>query len=236
MKTIICPECSSVIPNENINISTNLAQCGNCQSIHKLDELVGQKTESPVMTKPPRGSNIKLSTKGDSNVEITLPALGFKMSHIPIIVFMTFWLGFVAFWTSMAAVGSIIFALFSIPFWAVGIFMLLSVLNSIREEQTIQVNSKEIRVVKQRVTNSSIKTFSVQDVERIEMKLQNMDIRQFHLAFRNSSRVSRQGKTSIISLPCIIAGVDQHSFFEHALEAEQDWVVSFLNAFFHKIR
>ena len=40
---LLCPDCTASISTDNINISTDLAKCEKCNSIHKASELVDKK-------------------------------------------------------------------------------------------------------------------------------------------------------------------------------------------------
>ena len=62
--------------------------------------------------------------------------------------FNAFWLCFVAVWTTLALQGSILFALFSIPFWAVGLGMLAFNINTIFTRVELRFSPQHIEVVK----------------------------------------------------------------------------------------
>lgn len=65
---------------------------------------------------PPKGSKIEIFDTR-TTLEIDIPPCGFQNSDIFIIGFSTFWLCFVAFWTTMILSAGVWFmALFSIPF------------------------------------------------------------------------------------------------------------------------
>lgn len=49
----------------------------------------------------------------------------FRFTDIFLTLFSIFWLGFAVFWTYMAMEGSVIFALFGIPFILVGVYLLI---------------------------------------------------------------------------------------------------------------
>jgi serine/threonine protein kinase len=75
---------------------------------------------------PPFKSKIRFERKGDE-LAITIP--GRVLHSIPLILFSIFWFGFMTFWTTMAIQGFFTMALFSIPFWLAGLFMLGKVIN-----------------------------------------------------------------------------------------------------------
>ena len=75
-----------------------------------------------VSDEPPYGSRIRVRRDGEK-LELTIPERGSSPVGISILGFSGFWLLFVAFWTGMSvAMGApILFPIFSIPFWLVGI-------------------------------------------------------------------------------------------------------------------
>jgi len=82
-----------------------------------------RRSQAPVTL--PSDSRVILSST-PALLSITIPRTGFRSPGFWFSSgFAVFWLGFVAFWTfSALAMGApIFFAMFSLPFWAVGIFM-----------------------------------------------------------------------------------------------------------------
>ncbi|MFH7025847.1 MAG: serine/threonine protein kinase [Heteroscytonema crispum UTEX LB 1556] len=75
----------------------------------------------------PSGSKIEL-TKNPDFLEIIVPPAGFNLSMIFSGLFATAWNSFTLFWTlsvlSIPFPGNLFFALFSLPFWGAGFFML----------------------------------------------------------------------------------------------------------------
>lgn len=57
-------------------------------------------------------------------LSLTIPPLRPTPLHLAPLGFAGFWLAFVAFWTWGASHGSVLFAMFSLPFWAAGLGML----------------------------------------------------------------------------------------------------------------
>ena len=97
-----------------------------------------------VLSNVPLGSKIAYSRSADGTEIVTLPALFLKGKGIVLLPFVLFWNGFVAVWTLMAtSLGApVAFTLFSIPFWAVGIGMLVKLLRNMFERVVIQVTGE----------------------------------------------------------------------------------------------
>ena len=71
----------------------------------------------------PFDTRIELSVAAEQ-LSLTIPPLRPTARHLGPLAFSGFWLAFVSFWTWGAAHGSALFAMFSLPFWAVGLGML----------------------------------------------------------------------------------------------------------------
>lgn len=72
----------------------------------------------------PDESRVVIEQTEDS-VSLTIPRAGIGTSSGPGVIFATVWIGFIAFWTlmSLRMRAPIMFPMFSLPFWGVGIFM-----------------------------------------------------------------------------------------------------------------
>jgi len=108
----------------------DLAKCGHCGAIHKASSLVSA-TDDKILSSPPKGSKIELTKEMGDNVQRFMPKKGVTSSDIPQLFFCIFWLGFISFWTWGTSQGSILFEMFSIPFWLFGLGMLFGLINNI---------------------------------------------------------------------------------------------------------
>ncbi|MEA5533972.1 serine/threonine-protein kinase [Crocosphaera sp. XPORK-15E] len=96
----------------------------------------------------PPGSLVILK-KSEEKFQVTIPSIGFHPSLIAIILFGIAWNSFILFWT-LGAISSpfpfnIVAALFSLPFWGVGISMIGGVLFSIWGQIDLLIDQKQIR-------------------------------------------------------------------------------------------
>ena len=155
----ICPSCHQEIPVEDVDLDTGLGRCRFCNEIFEIPELTErirqlQTTEEKKPKAPPvrpGDSRIRLVRKEDKLL-IYLPPWGLRGPTIALFLFSVFWLGFVAFWTAGAlgiffnpgkAPGweNIIFSLFSIPFWLVGLGMLGGALTGMLSHRIVYLDS-----------------------------------------------------------------------------------------------
>jgi hypothetical protein len=233
---LVCPNCSSPILAENINISTDLAKCVSCNSIHKASELADQSSIEKLQNPPP-GTKITIKKGLNDSFELFLPKPGFKPSMIFQFIFTIFWVGFVGFWTFMAAKGSIFFAMFSIPFWLVGIGMLTGLINSIYETQTLILSKTNLVLKKNRPVRSKTFEISLNEIQSIKMK--NMKMNNPFSMFGNFKMMFKMQKSfgmGGLELPAIISGYKTEYFFEDANDAEQEWVTSSLDSIIKRLK
>jgi serine/threonine protein kinase len=111
------------------------------------------ETEQPstdtagLVVRKPAGSKIKL-TKNADYLEIVVPPVGFQASIVFIGAFATAWNSFVLFWTisvlSAPFPVNIPFALFSLPFWGVGFFMVSQVVSTLFGSLRLRLDRQQI--------------------------------------------------------------------------------------------
>ena len=224
---LICSNCGAVISPENVNISTDLAKCDMCNSIHKASELVDRQAIGQIED-PPSGTKMTVKKGYGDEIELFYPQSGFTASQLPQIGFTIFWLGFISFWTWGASQGSVAFAMFSIPFWIVGFAMLGGIINSIFETQTLKLDRNSLTIKKNRPIRPKRIEFNVRDIQSIRMK----QIKMGPYSIFDNFKVTVKAQNTYgarTELPVVLSGVKTVYFFESANEAEQEWVVAVLD-------
>lgn len=224
---LICPNCNSKIESDNINIVTDLAKCGQCGTITRASTLVSSQDDKSLAT-PPKGSAIEVTKEMGGAIKLFFPKKGVTASDIPLLLFTIFWLGFISFWTWGASQGSIIFALFSIPFWLVGFTMLIGLINSINETQTLTISKSQLTLEKTKPINGKRFEFNLDEIQ--DIKMTHMKTGPFS-AFSNPRFMWRLQWSfgAGLVLPAIMYGAGTVYFFESANDAEQDWVTKYLS-------
>jgi hypothetical protein len=232
--TLVCPTCNTSIANVDVNITTDLAKCNNCGSIHKVSSLVANEDEKYIST-PPNGSLIALNKNYDGTIELYYPPTGFSFSDIFYLIFSIFWVGFICFWTWGALQASIFFALFSIPFWFVGISMWIGLINRIFESERVYLAKEKIILAKNRPIGS--KTIEYTAKEIVDIKLTPLKMTPFstysHIYHSWNSRWSRGAG---IEMPAILSGFGTEYFFERSNDAEQEWVIKYIRNYLKKTK
>jgi len=221
-----CPSCNAEIKPENINVSTNLAKCDKCNSIHKASDLSKSLEKKDI--NPPNGSKIEIKKGLNGTIELIYPKKGFSISLIPQLLFAIFWLGFISFWTWGASQGSVFFALFSIPFWLVGLSMITGIINSANEIQIITLDKYRLTVKRLRPIRPKIFETELKDIQSIKMKGMKMNPFAMFGNFRHMMKMQRSFGVAI-EVPAIITGRKTEYFFDDANDAEQEWVTRILD-------
>ncbi|MGB0880457.1 MAG: hypothetical protein ACPGTO_07815 [Polaribacter sp.] len=228
-----CPNCHSEISPKNINISTDLAKCDKCNSIHKASVLLNSLEKKDI--NPPNGSKIKMKKGTDGNIEFIYPKKGFSASLIPQLFFAIFWLGFISFWTLGASQGSIFFALFSIPFWIIGLSMIIGIINSVSEIQILSLSQNMLTIKRLRPIRPKTFETQLQDIQSIKMK--GMKMNPFSMFGNFKHMMKMQGSFgSAIEVPAIITGQKTEYFFNDANDAEQEWITTVLDKLVNAVR
>lgn len=232
---LICSNCKTIIVSENVNIATNLAKCQKCGNIHKASELVDNDAIVAI-DRPPLGMRAQLLKGIDGSVVVDLPPAGFKAVLLFPIVFATFWLGFVAFWTVMASMASVFFAMFSIPFWFVGLSIMGGVLNVIFERQEIRIDRIYVQIEKRKVFRKKKYQFPTFQVDNISIQTMKQDITNafstMGVAFSKGDQKKKQNTLSL----SVVAGVQTIYFFESLPEEEQQWLEGALHNVLKKMK
>lgn len=222
---INCPKCRNEINSKNVNISTDLAKCERCNELFRASQLIGPNIS--IKEKPPIGSIVILKEGLNNKIEIVYPKKGVSLPLLPQLFFIVFWLGFIAFWTWGAFQGSVFFAMFSIPFWIIGLISMNDILNSINEIQLITIIGDKLIFQKNRLINSKLFEARLEDIVSVSMK--GMKDESFP-SFNKFSKLNFPGTSGTpLNHPAIITGRKTQYFFEAANDAEQEWVVQYLN-------
>lgn len=232
---LICPGCKATISPDNVNIASDLAKCDKCNSIHKASDLADSKAIDKI-SHPPTGSKMTIKKGFDDSIELFYPQKGFSISVIPQLFFTIFWFGFISFWTWGASQGSVIFALFSIPFWLIGFGMLGGLINSISEKQTLKISRTSLTLIKERPIRPKIIEVKVKDIQSIKMKQFKMNPFFMFGHFRLMVKMQRQFGMGGIEIPAIISGLKTEYFFEDAYDAEQEWVTTTLDSIIKRMK
>jgi hypothetical protein len=225
---LICPTCKTTISPDNVNISSDLAKCDKCKSIHNASKLVDGKTTDK-LNHPPAGSKMTIKKGFDDSIEIFYPKKGITASVIPQIIFTFIWFVFIGFWTWGASQGSVYFALFSIPFWLIGLGMVGGFINSISETQTISIATNSLTLIKDRPIRPKKLLLKINDIQSIKMKQLKMNPFLMFGYFSLMVKMQRQFGMGRIEIPAIISGLKTEYFFEDAYDAEQEWVTTTLD-------
>ncbi len=221
---LLCNNCGAAIEGQDVNIATDMAKCSVCNSLHRASELKEKVSIADLLVLPPKAKVIMEQGRNKS-IELTAPANGLNAEAIGITIFSVFWLGFVSVWTVLATMGSIFFALFSIPFWVVGLFMAKSAINKIFETQKITFNDYEVTIEHIRPIFSSKLTLAKKDITAVKYT----DVASAGpLAGFSQMGGNGKYKGKRQEFPAIITPAKPYFFFQNLPEADQQWTVRLL--------
>jgi hypothetical protein len=107
----------------------------------------GQPAGSPPRRGKPHGSRVEVTEAADS---LTIRFRERGRHRLPLAGFTLVWLGFVAVWDALAlGLGApAVFVLFSLPFWAVGLFMLYKTLYGLFGSVHLELSASGLRFVR----------------------------------------------------------------------------------------
>lgn len=220
---LICRKCNTIILTQNINISTDLAKCDNCNSVYRASSLV-DSFSIKVVSKPPRDTKMIFKAFNEDQIEILYPKKGFTLSIIPSLLFCVIWLSFISSITFMFPSKNVMFLLFSIPFWLIGLGMLKSLVNSIFETQIIRFSNNTLELIKNKPIGSKTIKIKTSDIQTIRMKLWKTSayslISQFNLLLKMQKSMEIGG----FEVPAIIYNSKVEYFFEDVNDVDQEWI------------
>jgi serine/threonine protein kinase len=113
---------------------------------NSLSSVKTAKTEKIKQSGKPLGTIVQLE-RTPEQLDIEIPNRSFNLSDIASLGFAGFWLTFIIVWSSFAARASILFALFSVPFWAVGLFLLVSSLWPLMGRTKIHIDRYRYEII-----------------------------------------------------------------------------------------
>lgn len=222
-----CNNCGAAIQAQDVNIASDIAKCNSCNSLLRASELKEYVRLTDLLVLPP-GAKVQMQQGFNKSIELTAPKNGVTGEAIGLIIFSIFWLGFITVWTGFALFGGLsVMALFSIPFWAVGFFMVKSAINIIFESQKVTLTDKEVIIEQSRPIFSkriSILKSDVTDVKYTDMVSSGPLASMMQGEFCTPNKRGHKVK----NYPAIVTKAKTHFFFNNLPEADQKWVVRLL--------
>jgi serine/threonine protein kinase len=170
----------------------------------------------------PFGSQIIL-TKNDDVLQIIFPSKGFYPALLFIGAFAIAWNSFIIFWTSIVLSapfpGNLFFALFSLPFWAAGIGMVVNILYSLFGRERLRIDSQQISLTKELfgIQYPQARTSPRQAINKLQYK---------EISYAKHSESDRVNLPASLS---IWAGKRQYHLNSNLTEPEIAWLASELS-------
>jgi|GEM_PF-6177516 len=159
---------------------------------------------------------------------VTIKPEGLSSKLFFMLFFAAFWNGFLVVWTTLALSASVLFAAFSIPFWLVGIGILMGIISSLFGVQEFIIRENDLIVRKRIPFNKGETIIAYKDLISIEKKS--------HLATEsktiNSFRMIASSSTDsgLLTQTPVITHKNGTLFFgEHLSNNDKEWLVNYLN-------
>jgi serine/threonine protein kinase len=165
----------------------------------------------PAHAGPPQGSRISVGGQA-GRVSFLVPERGRGAGAAAGGAFSLFWLGFVAFWTfSAISMGApVVFPLFSVPFWATGLFMAYRALFGLFGRTQIEVDRETVTITRGLFFWKRRSGFPVSEVGECSVQ-------------------ERQGRRGSSRYCILEAGTRSYRFGVYLSERERQWLASAIN-------
>jgi hypothetical protein len=227
---LICSNCREILLPEHINVSTNLGKCLNCHTILKLNELESAPEVHVVSSTPPTGSSIIVNSNENDDLRIHLPKKGITIAHLPTLAFATFWLIAIGFFTYISFGIDLLPVLFSIPFWTIGILMILGVIKGTQESQKVIVSKDVIRLEHTTIFKSSTSETKLDDIQEVTLaNSQPVKFSNYGKSILTNFSKGNGSSSSELGVPTILSYANSKTFFESTTEENQVWITTLLN-------
>lgn len=141
---------------------------------------------------------------------------GFSARGIFILSIVIFWMLLILAWALMLVQYGVVWSLLSLPFWALGIVTLVSVLKMLSERQSVEINGKALQ----------IKKISGKTTAHVELPLSSISsVTLVEGTYKTLTGMSRKG-----IYPAIIARGEAYAIGERCKREEKQWLVETLQS------
>lgn len=150
------------------------------------------------------------------HIVIMIGPEGFSVRGILILSIVVFWMLLILAWALLLMQSSAAWSLLSLPFWAIGIATLVSVIKMLRMRQSIEIQGKRLQIKKgseKTMSHAELPLSSISSVSLVEG------------VYKTLSGISRKG-----IYPAIIADGKAFSIGERCKREEKQWLVDTLKS------
>ena len=194
-----------------LKVLQNFLQSEVLSSIESRIRGIESDRQSSKRLPKPLGSQIEIK-RTYSSLEVSIPPIGWRSAGVSILFFAVFWNGFLFFWTSLALRAGI-FALFSIPFWIIGIGIAYAGLSSVFGRTRIVIGDRTFRIDWDVLGVKRHAQGRTENLRRVEMK---------------SSYEVNEKPVMCLALN---EGIYPHKFGEGLNRVEKEWLLEEINDF-----
>jgi hypothetical protein len=173
-----CPSCLSQVPAVNVDLDSGWGKCDRCQEVFQLAEVfpgfraagTGRPIQRPFNARAILGRTAE-------ELFVHLPPEGMRAGTLTLLVFATFWLGFIAVWTLGAVelfggqqpgVSNWLFASFSIPFWLAGFGIMATVAWNVWGTKSLELTRDGLKTSQRCLVWSRSRSVEFEQVQRAQ--------------------------------------------------------------------
>lgn len=215
--TVRCPNCKTLLSATQINAATDIAHCQNCNTIHRLSELVSLELHDAKRVMPEHTAIIT-EQLGAGAIRINSGARGFRAADfrfLPVVVFPLIFLtqvGFDKSWilTSLVIVSLLIAILVLISNWV--------------ETQEFEISKTGLIYRRQGWLSQTEQTYEFKEITGVA--IEPYEDPAFGLITQAALSI-RMGKRQE-PVPVLKTRVRDIYFFDYVSKAEQEWIVELL--------
>jgi serine/threonine protein kinase len=174
--------------------------------------------------KPPHGSKIVFQRTGEGTTFV-IPEGGSVAKGGIQISFGIVWISFIAFWTAMTIImgAPIIFPIFSIPFWLVGIFLVKKTVESIFTKTIVRITAGSFSITRKTLIFQRNTTVPMEEVGSVRLSAQSS------VQWKTSGSSGTQEKPLVIE-----TGAITHTFGGMLSKREKAWLTEAINLYVEK--
>ncbi|MGE5457664.1 MAG: hypothetical protein ACM3RX_04855 [Methanococcaceae archaeon] len=164
----------------------------------------------------PEKSKIQVN-ENDSSIQIVIPAKGLNGKGLITLIVIGVWLFTILIWTVILLFMKPINALYSIPFWAIGLLTLFKSMNMLRIEQVITLKKDSITLKIKQGIKYDEKIFNIND----------SSVNFIEGSYYSFTGLNRRGQ-----FPAIIFNNESYSFGERCSISEKSWLLNLIKEYY----
>lgn len=164
----------------------------------------------------PGNSNIQVN-EYENSFQVIIPAKGLRGNGLLTLIVIGVWLFTILVWTIFLLFMKPVNALYSIPFWAIGLVTLVKSINMLRMEQTITLKKDSVILKIKRGNKYDERAFNIKE----------SSVNLVEGSYYSYTGLNRRGQ-----FPAIINNNESFGFGERCSKEEKTWLLNFITNYY----